>query len=302
MVGAIDVSATVVTLEQTPSGLWCGRFVAMACPCEVLVDCSDPNQARQLVEIAANEAWRIERQYSRYRPDNTIHQINHAEGQPCAVEPELASLLNYANVCYRLSEGLFDITSGVLRRVWNFNGGAQLPAAEAISALLPLVGWGKVRWQPPYLQMLPGMEIDLGGLGKEYAVDRAMGLMGTDIPVLINFGGDLAANRALRNHKPWIVAVENPHNHQAGGVNVQLSCGAITTSGDSRRFMVKDGVRYSHILNPKTGWPISAAPRSVTVLANTCLEAGFLSTLAMLQGAGAETFLKEQGIEHWVIR
>lgn len=300
--GAIDVSAAVVTLEQTPAGLWCGRFVAMACPCEVLVDCSDQNQARQLVEIAANEAWRIERQYSRYRVDNTIHQINHAEGQSCEVESELASLLNYADVCYRLSEGLFDITSGVLRRAWNFNGSAHLPADQAVNALLPLVGWNKVCWQSPHLQLLAGMEIDLGGLGKEYAVDRALALMGADAPVLINFGGDLAANQAQRNQNPWVVAIEDPQKQQAGSLKIQLSCGAITTSGDSRRFIVKDGVRYSHILNPKTGWPISNAPRSVTVLANTCLEAGFLSTLAMLQGAGAEVFLQEQGIEHWVIR
>ncbi len=300
--GAIDVSATVVTLEQTPAGLWCGRFVAMACPCEVLVDCSDQNQARQLVEIAANEAWRIERQYSRYRPDNTIHQINHAEGMPCEVDPELASLLNYADVCYRLSEGLFDITSGVLRRVWSFNGSAQFPADQAISAILPLVGWGKATWQSPHLQLLAGMEIDLGGIGKEYAVDRALALMGADTPVLINFGGDLAANQAQRNQKPWVVAIEDPQKQQAGSLKIQLSCGAITTSGDSRRFILRDGVRYSHILNPKTGWPVVGSPRSVTVLANTCLEAGFLSTLAMLQGAGAEVFLQEQGIEHWVIR
>lgn len=266
------------------------------------MDCLDQNQARQWVEIAANEAWRIERQYSRYRIDNTIHQINHAAGMPCVVEPELASLLNYADVCYRLSKGLFDITSGVLRRVWDFNGSARLPETQAVNALLPLVGWDKVRWQPPYLQLLAGMEIDLGGLGKEYAVDRALALMGTDTPVLINFGGDLAANRPQCNHKPWIVAIEDPLNQQAGEVSIQLSCGAITTSGDSRRFVLKDGVRYSHILNPKTGWPVVDAPRSVTVLANTCLEAGFLSTLAMLQGAGAEVFLQEQGIEHWVIR
>jgi len=83
---------------------------------------------------------------------------------------------------------------------------------------------------------------------------------------------------------------------------LDLHAGALATSGDSKRFLLKDGVRYGHILDPTTGWPVGGAPRSVTVAAGTCLDAGMLATFAMLQGAGAETFLEAQGVRHWILR
>jgi thiamine biosynthesis lipoprotein len=84
--------------------------------------------------------------------------------------------------------------------------------------------------------------------------------------------------------------------------NFELHRGGIATSGDARRFLLKDGIRYSHILNPLTGWPVKDAPRSITVLADTCTEAGILATLAMLQGTAAEQFLDEQQVKYWIIR
>jgi thiamine biosynthesis lipoprotein len=81
-----------------------------------------------------------------------------------------------------------------------------------------------------------------------------------------------------------------------------LKVGGLATSGDARRFLQKDGVRYSHILDPKTGWPVPGAPRSVTVAADSCTQAGMLSTLAMLKGAQSESFLKEQGVLFWCNR
>ncbi len=82
----------------------------------------------------------------------------------------------------------------------------------------------------------------------------------------------------------------------------RVFAGAITTSGDVRRFVQRDGVRYSHILDPRTGWPVRNAPRAVTVAAATCTEAGILSTLAMLHGAKAERFLRKEGVKAWVSR
>jgi thiamine biosynthesis lipoprotein len=81
---------------------------------------------------------------------------------------------------------------------------------------------------------------------------------------------------------------------------LELERGALATSGDSRRFLIKDGVRYGHILNPRTGWPVANSPRSVTVAASSCTEAGLLSTLALLQGAGAKQYLEEQGVRYWL--
>jgi thiamine biosynthesis lipoprotein len=81
---------------------------------------------------------------------------------------------------------------------------------------------------------------------------------------------------------------------------LQLEHGALATSGDSRRFLLKDGVRYGHVLDPRTGWPVAGAPRSVTVAASSCTEAGLLSTLALLQGPRAAGYLNEQGVRYWI--
>ena len=83
---------------------------------------------------------------------------------------------------------------------------------------------------------------------------------------------------------------------------MNITRGALATSGDSRRYILRDGVRYGHILDPRSGWPVREAPRSVTVAAATCTEAGMLATLAMLEGPAAESFLAEQGVRYWVAR
>src|SRR5438105_15198436 len=113
-----------------------GRFAAMASPCEVLVDTEDAALAEAALALAAAEAWRIERAFSRYRDDNIVHRINHAAGRPVEVDAETAHLLDYAATCYALSDGLFDITSGALRRVWRFDSGDRVPSAEAVREAL----------------------------------------------------------------------------------------------------------------------------------------------------------------------
>jgi FAD:protein FMN transferase len=284
---------------------WMGSFTAMACPCEVLIETNDNNIAWKTTETAWQEAKRIEHKFSRYRSGNIIDLINHAYGKPVEVDPETAKLLDFATQCYQLSEGKFDITSGVLRKLWKFDGSDKIPDQVQIDAVMPLIGWDKATWNSPYLTLLSGMEIDLGGIGKEYAVDQASQLASklSDASVLINFGGDIYVNKPRLNNKPWLIGVDNPHNtgHNAAG-KIKLLQGGLTTSGDARRFLLKEGVRYSHILNPQTGWPVPDAPRSVTVIANTCLEAGMLSTFAMLHGKNAEEFLAEQHVKYWCIR
>ena len=146
------------------------------------------------------------------------------------------------------------------------------------------------------------MEIDFGGIGKEYAVDRAAALVRdiTDTPVLINFGGDLFATAPPAGQPHWLVGVESIGGLQSA--MIQLQRGALATSGDARRFLLKNGKRYPHVLNPRTGWPVLDAPRSVTVAANTCVEAGLLATLAMFHGREAEDFLAAQQVLHWIQR
>jgi len=287
---------------------WRGRFNAMASPCEVLIDTPDSTLARHLAIIAQQEALRIEHKLSRYRQDNIIYKINSARGVAVKVDEETAHMLDYAAQCYELSDGLFDVTSGVLREVWKFDGSDRIPRLEQVKKILARIGWNKVNWRSPKIRMPKDMQIDLGGIGKEYSVDRTVLLLreAADVSCLVNFGGDIATTGPREKGKGWMVGIETPdRSHDAVTANTkvyELQQGALATSGDARRYLLKDGVRYSHILNPRTGWPVQGAPRSVTVIADTCTEAGILATLAMLHGLQAEVFLKQQGVKNWCIR
>src|SRR6185369_16453913 len=162
-----------------------------------------------LAAVAA-EAWRVERKYSRYQAGNIVHAINTSHGVELAVDDETADLLDFAQRLFTLSGGLFDITSGALRRVWRFDGGAHVPDDEQVKAVLPFVGWAKARWNRPLLTLIPGMEIDFGGVCKEYAVDRAAALARDLHPgsCLVNFGGDLAVSRPREGGLAWRVGLE----------------------------------------------------------------------------------------------
>ncbi len=290
---------------EAGQGCLVGRFDAMASPCEVLIESDDRALARRLTRTAATEAWRIEDKFSRYIPGNIVGRINRSAGSAVPVDEETASMLDFAATLYTLSDGRFDITAGVLREVWTFDGGAGVPTRQAVNDVLHRVGWNKAEWHSPVLRLRTGMEIDLGGIGKEYAVDRVTGMLGeaATCSVLVNFGGDLAVTGPPRRREAWRVGIEALSADPVGaGTVLEIRAGALATSGDAKRFLLQDGRRYGHILDPRTGWPVEGAPRSVTVAADTCTQAGMLSTLAMLQGENAEAFLDAEGPKYWCRR
>ena len=275
----------------------------MASTCEVHVDTAKREDAARVLASVAAEAFRIEAKFSRYRADNIVHAINTAGGRPVTVDDETARLIDYAAELFTLSGGKFDITSGVLRRIWRFDGSDRVPTQEQISQARTLVGWRRVRWQRPLIALEPGMEIDFGGIGKEYAVDRAAALAAPLTEhCLLNFGGDLRALGPHANGRPWQVGIEAVDRLSTASRVVDVYRGGVATSGDSRRYLLKDGRRYGHILDPTTGESVVEAPRSVTVVADTCSQAGMLATLAMLQGNAAEAFLNAQGVRYWCYR
>lgn len=282
-----------------------GSFRAMAGPCEVLVQGGERAQAERSLAIAEHEARRVERKFSRYRRGSVVDRINRASGKAVEVDEECARLLDFATVLHEMSEGRFDISSGVLRAAWRFDGGDRLPDPADVKRLCRRIGWDRARWDGSRLRLEPGMEIDLGGIGKEYAVDRCAHLLATQIEAacLVNFGGDLATSRSRDADGGWRVGIENPEGGSSRAkMMIALSSGGLATSGDARRFLLKDGVRYSHILDPRSGWPVRGAPRSVSVVAESCVQAGMLATLAMLEGESAESFLGEQQVQHWILR
>ncbi len=282
----------------------------MASPCEVIIQSTDRQLALKLGDIIAHEVWRIEDKYSRYDQKSVCSLINSSAGQTVNIDEETYLLLNFAEQCYQLSDGLFDLTSGILRKVWRFDGSDSLPQKNQVASYLPYVGWQKVTFDQQQITLTKGMEIDFGGIGKEYAVDRAIILAKqlTDLPVLVNLGGDLAVTGARFNNTPWQVAIEHPDvdstkddidSNSPANMIISLTSGALATSGDARRYLLHKGKRYSHLLNAKTGWPIENAPRSITVVAPACIQAGILATMALLQGDNAEQFLSEQEIKFW---
>ncbi len=300
----MQLSSDIRSAIERVDDYFVGNFEAMGGPCSVLIDTDRRAEAEELLEIAQQEALRVEQKFSRYRRDNVVDAINRSGGRPVDVDEETALLIDYATTCWSMSDGMFDITSGVLRRAWTFDGSDRVPGRNAVQQLLKHVGWSRVQWTKPTLVLPAGMEIDFGGIGKEYAVDRAAALMRphTRNSYVVNFGGDLFVSGLRRGNRTWAIGIDDPaHSGENALYRLDVTAGGIATSGDARRFVTYRGRRLGHILNPKTGWPVEGAPRSVTVVAATCMEAGTLSTLAYLQGPGARTFLEQIGAQFRIV-
>jgi thiamine biosynthesis lipoprotein len=281
-----------------------GRFWAMASPCELLIETQDSMLANHITSVTYAETKRIEQKFSRYLPNNPMANINDSQGKPIAIDNEFFRLLELANSCFQLSDGLFDITSGVLRQAWTFDGSDNLPSPDAVKVLMPFIGWGKVKYDQSSITVAKGMELDFGGMGKEYAVDCVAKLCTEHAPttsVVVNFGGDIQVNRARHNKQPWYIGIESPNDAEATKV-LKIISGGLATSGDARRYLLKNGKRYSHILNPETGYPVKNAASSVTIAAPHCIQAGLLATMALLKGPNAEVFLEPQDVKFWCYR
>jgi len=276
----------------------------MGSPCELLIEGDDEALARQFASFAREEAQRIDRKFSRYRSDSVVHAINTSGGRARRVDEETARLIDYGAQLWQLSGGRFDLTSGVLRHAWQFDEGPVRADPARIPELMQRVGWQRVAWEPPTMTLPAGMEIDLGGIGKEYAVDLVADWIGvrSKTPVLVNFGGDLRCTGRPPSSGAWMVGIESIEQAGSAVRRIELKSGALATSGDAKRHIEIGGVRYGHIFDARTGWPARGAPRSITVAAATCSQAGSYSTLAMLQGEGAEAFLEAEGVRYWCLR
>lgn len=275
-------------------------FSAMASRCEVRLFAPDEAAARVWADAGIEEVRRIEAKYSRYRDDSVTSAINRgAGGAAVTVDDETAALLTFGGQLHAQSGGVFDLTSGVLRRAWDFKA-ARLPAERDIEALLPLVGWGRVQWDGHGLRLpLPGMEIDFGGIGKEYAADRAatrMEELGA-LHGLVNLGGDVRIIGPQPDGSAWTVGVQDPRGQGGAAIAaLPVASGAMATSGDYERYFELDGRRYCHLLDPRTGWPVTHW-RSISVVAPLCVLAGACATIAMLKPVDeAIAFLDSQRV------
>lgn len=279
-------------------------FAAMGSPCEIKLYADKRSRAEHVTARLIREVHRLEARYSRFRADSVLSEINRVAqvGGRITVDAETAGLLNYVDTCYRESDGLFDATSGVLRHAWRFSE-RQIPASEQIEGLLERIGWHRLRWEAPVLSFpQAGLELDLGGAVKEYAVDRLASLC-WEAGIhhgLINLGGDIKIVGPHPDQSPWRVGITHPRKPGQYITVLDLAQGALASSGDYERCIEVEGIRYGHVLNPKTGWPV-AYLASVSVVSDFCVVAGSASTIAMLKESAGPAWLAQLGLwHHWV--
>ena len=279
-------------------------FASMGCPCELQLFAPSEAEARRVAALAVAEVARLDAKYSLYRDDSVLAEINRvaAAGGRIDVDAETARLLDYADACHRESGGLFDVTAGALRAVWRCADGA-LPEPVRIEQALARVGWQRLVWREPELAFpLPGSEVDLGGVVKEYAADRVVALCRAEgaRAGLVNLGGDLAIIGPRPDAQPWRIGVRHPRRRDELAGTFELYEGALASSGDYERCVVIDGERYGHILHPRTGWPVRHLA-SVSVVADLCVVAGSASTIAMLREEQGPGWLAAIGApHHWI--
>ena len=277
-------------------------FTAMGGPCSLHLYAQTPDAAARAAGLAMAEVDRIERRYSRYRSDSLLSDINRTaeRGGRIAVDGETAALLDYAFPCHAHSGGLFDISAGVLRAAWDFTSGRPATQAE-LDALCPRVGLDRIRWRSPWLDFgMAGMELDFGGIAKEYAADRAATLCrtaGIDHG-LVELGGDIHVIGPHPDATPWTIGIRHPRQPDALLCNIHIAGGGLAGSGDYARCLEHGGIRYSHLLDPFSGWPVQGGPAAVNVHADCCMVAGSISTIAMLKGAAGAGWLGGLGVPH----
>jgi thiamine biosynthesis lipoprotein len=265
-------------------------FPALGTQCEVQYAAPGGDAQAQGFERAA-VAWvhAFEAKYSRFRPGSLLSRINAAAGREwVAVDAEMEGLLKLCDTLHFMTQGILDPTALPLLRLWDWKAAApRLPADSEIAAARALVGWKKVQRAPGKVFLPePGMALDFGGFGKEYAVDL-VAKIATDHGLrsaLVDFGHDLRAVGRPPGRPAWHIGLEDPrHPGRADGSLAVLDRG-VASSGDYLRSFTLGGKRYGHIVDPRTGWPVSHGCTQATVVAPSCLQAGVLSTTAFVLG------------------
>jgi len=289
-------------------GLYKLSFHAMSTICRVNFQASTPEAAAEFQEEVLQWVGWFEARYSRFIPDSLISQINAAAGKEWVeVDPETDALFNLCQEMIFFTRGVFDPTALPLIKLWNWKAKPPVvPHVDAIQAALALVGWSKVQRRPGAI-FLPraGMCLDLGGIGKEYAVDRVMtlALQRGFASVLVDFGQDVRVFGNPPGKPAWHIGLQDPRDLNRCWKGVAVTNHAVATSGDGARHFIINGRRYGHILDPRTGQPVANGTLSVSIIAPHCTFAGILSTAAFVLGLkdGLEMISLCPGVEGCII-
>lgn len=284
--------------------LYKGSFSSMGCPCSYQFYCESADLAKEAENKLISRVQYLDSYYSNYSTTSFVADINRQSGKAkgIKVDPETAQILNYAQACFHQSDGLFDITSGILRHAWNYQQEKpKIPSQKMIDNLLKKVGWDKLVWESPRLILpISGMNLDFGGVVKEYAADAA----GTTLKQLgihhglVDLGGDISVIGPHLDGRPWAIGIRNPSNPDTEIAIIHVYQGGLASSGDYERYFEIDGIRYGHILSPKTGWPVRGVS-AASILGEHCLVAGSLATISMLMEG--EDIFKETPVHYLLL-
>lgn len=265
------------------------EFRALGTGCLMQFRHAGDEGARRFVGAALEWLAAFEAKFSRFRPESVISRINAAAGREWVkVDAETDQLLDLAADLHHLTEGILDPTMLPLLRVWDWKSvHIKLPEKSEIKAALALTGFGKLQRKPGQV-WLPqaGMGLDFGGFGKEFAVDAIVSIAREHgiKDALIDLGRDLYAIGGNGQHPFWHVGLEDARHSGTCWGGLAVSDFGVAASGDGQRRFEINGVRYGHILDPRTGWPVANGLRGVTVIAPTCLQAGIFSTAIFVLG------------------
>jgi thiamine biosynthesis lipoprotein len=247
-----------------------------------------PAKAAEAIDAAFQELERIEQMMSEWRADSPISAVNAAAGsKPVEVPMELREILERGIRYGEKTEGAFDITWRGMGRLWRFDGEFRVPAAAEVEKARKNVDYTRIQIEGNRVFLpLAAMAIGLGGIAGGYAVDRAAGILAAKgySDFLFDGSGDILV-RGTHSGRPWRLGIQDPrgpHGKLLGSVSVQDE--ALVTSGDYERFRIVDGVRYHHIIDPRTGYP-ARGTISVTVIAKTTEQADALATAMFILGA-----------------
>ncbi len=223
----------------------------------------DREQLEQAAELAFAEAKRLDEELSNYKPESPWSQVNRfAAERPVPVPVELFDLLSACVNYSRLSDGAFDITVGPLMRVWGFyKGSGHLPKPGEVKAALASVGYKGILLDPKTRTVRfakKGLELDPGGIGKGFAVDRMVDVLrkaGIQIALVSGSGSSIYGMGAPPGEKGWTISIRDPHDETKTVQDIVLHDESLSTSGSYEKFFEAEGKIYAHIMDPRTGFP-----------------------------------------------
>ena len=255
---------------------------------EITVSHADEKVAHLAMTQAFDEMRRIEKLMSTILLDSEISQLNRsAGGAALPLAPEVVEVLRESVRWGEASDGAFDVTIEPVARLWNFDAEEpQAPDPELLQRALPRINYRDIEIENGRVRLAqPGMAVNLGGIAKGYAVDRAAARLRGLVPSgIINAGGDLTAFGKRDAEHLWIIGLQHPRQPNEVLASFAVEKRGVATSGDYQKYFIQDGVRYHHILNPKTGLPARGLT-SVTVIAPNVMQADALATAAFVMGA-----------------